>query len=103
MNNIMKKKELENYAITSHITSSSACANTMLSPVVLEAIQNDAQIKALQKRLSDLVRYQLPKHVLKTNGEVEVVYSEEYNRLFAKIVEQIEHRQSQIMSYYSCR
>lgn len=37
----------------------------MLSPVVLEAIQNDAQIKALNKRLHDLVQYQYPKYVLK--------------------------------------
>jgi hypothetical protein len=78
-------------------------AKPMLSPVVLEAILNDAQIKALQKGLNDLVQYQSPKYVLKTNGEFEVVYSEEYNRLFAKFIEQIEHRQSQIVSAYNWR
>ena len=39
--------------------------NMLLSPVVLEAIQNDAQIKALQKGLNDLVQHQSPKYVLK--------------------------------------
>ena len=78
--------------------------NMLLSPVVLEAIQNDAQIKALQKGLNDLVQYQSPKYVLKTNGELEAMHSsEEYNRLFAKYVEQIEHRQSQIVSAYNWR
>lgn len=76
--------------------------NMLLSPVVLEAIQNDAQIKALQKGLNDLVQHQSPKYVLKTNGELESVHSEEYNRLFAKFVEQIEHRHSQIASAYNC-
>jgi hypothetical protein len=31
------------------------------------------------------------------------VYSEEYNRLFAKFIEQIEHRQSQLVSAYNWR
>lgn len=77
--------------------------NMLLSPVVLEAIQNDAQIKALQKGLNDLVQHESPKYVLKTNGELEAVHSDEYNRLFAKFVELIEHRQSQIVSAYNWR
>lgn len=74
--------------------------NILLSPVIIEAIQNDAQIKALLKLLNDLVQCHSPKYVLKTNGEFEVVYSEEYNSLFAKFIEQIEFRQSQIVSTY---
>lgn len=77
--------------------------NMLLSPVVLEAIQNDAQIKALQKGLNDLVYHESPKYVLKTNGELEAVHSDEYNRLFAKFVERIKHRQSQIVSAYNWR
>lgn len=77
--------------------------NTMLSPVVLEAIQNDAQMKVLYKGLNDLVQNQSPKYILKTNGELEAVCSDDYNKLFAKFIEQIEHRQSQIVSAYNWR
>ena len=69
----------------------------------LEAIQNDAQIKALNNRLNDLLQHQSPKYVLKTNGDFELVYGEEFNRLFEKITQEIKHRQSQIMSAYNWR
>jgi hypothetical protein len=77
--------------------------NMLLSPVVLEAIQNDAQIKALNQRLNELIQHQSPKYILKTNGDFEPVYSEEFNRLFEKIKQEIEHRQSQIVSAYNWR
>ncbi len=77
--------------------------NMMLSPVVLETIQNDAQIKALNQRLNELIQNQSPKYVLKTNGDFEAVNSEEFNRLFVKITQEIEHRQSQIVSAYNWR
>ena len=47
----------------------------MLSPVVLEAIQNDAQIKALNQRMNDLYTYSTPKYVMQTNGEINAVNS----------------------------
>lgn len=76
--------------------------NTMLLPVVLEAIHNDVQMKALYKWLNDLIQNQSLKYILKTNCELEAVHSEEYNKLFAKFIEQIEHRQSQVVSAYNC-
>jgi hypothetical protein len=77
--------------------------NMLLSPVVLEAIQNDAQIKALNQRLNELIQHQSPKYILKTNGDFEPVNSEDFNRLFEKITQEIEHRQSQIVSAYNWR
>ena len=75
----------------------------MLSPVVLEAIQNDAQIKALNQRMNDLYKYSTPKYVMQTNGEVNAVNSKEFDEAIAKIIEQIELRQQQIMSAYNWR
>lgn len=75
----------------------------LLSPVVLEAIQNDAQIKALNQRMNDLYKYSTPKYVMQTNGEVNAVNSKEFDEAVAKIVEQIELRQQQIISAYNWR
>ena len=75
----------------------------MLSPVVLEAIQNDAQIKALNQRINDLYKYSTPKYVMQTNGEINAVNSKEFDEAVAKIVEQIELRQQQIISAYNWR
>ena len=77
--------------------------NTMLSPVVLEAIQNDAQIKALNQRMNDLYIYSTPKYVMQTNGELNAVNSKEFDEAVANIVEQIELRQQQIISVYNWR
>lgn len=70
----------------------------MLSPIVLDAILSDAQIKALYQRMTDLCRYSTPKYVMQTNGEVNAVNSKEFDEAVAKIVEQIELRQQKIMS-----
>ena len=75
----------------------------MLSPVVLEAIQNDAQIKALNQRMNDLYKYSTPKYVLQPNGEINAVNSKQFDEAVSKIVEQIELRQQQIMSAYNWR
>lgn len=84
-------------------TNSAINYDRMLSPVVLEAIQNDAQIKALNQRLNDLYMYSTPKYVMQTNGEINTVNSKEFDEAIAKIVEQIELRQHQIMSAYNWR
>jgi hypothetical protein len=84
-------------------TNSAINYDRLLSPVVLEAIQNDAQIKALNQRMSDLYKYSTPKYVMQTNGEVNAVNSKEFDEAVAKIVEQIELRQHQIMSAYNWR
>ena len=84
-------------------TNSAINYDRMLSPVVLEAIQNDAQIKALNQRMNDLYKYSTPKYVMQTNGEINAVNSKQFDESAAKIVEQIELRQQQIMSAYNWR
>ena len=84
-------------------TNSAINYDRMLSPVVLEAILNDAQIKALNQRMNDLYKYSTPKYVMQTNGEVNAVNSKEFDEAVAKIVEQIELRQQQIISAYNLR
>lgn len=82
-------------------TNSAINYDRMLSPVVLEAIQNDAQIKALNQIMNDLYIYSTPKYVMQTNGELNAVNSKEFDEAVAKIVEQIALRQQQIMSAYN--
>ena len=82
-------------------TNSAINYDRMLSPVVLESILNDAQIKALNQRMNDLYKYSTPKYVMQTNGEVNAVNSKEFDEAVAKIVEQIELRQQQIISAYN--
>ena len=84
-------------------TNSAINYDRLLSPVVLEAIQNDAQIKALNQRMNDLYKYSTPKYVMQTNGEVNAVNSKEFDEAVAKIVEQIKLRQQQIMYAYNWR
>lgn len=84
-------------------TNSAINYDRMLSPVVLEAIQNDAQINALNQRMNDLYKYSTPKYVIQTNGEINAVNSKEFDEVVAKIVEQIKLRQQQIMSAYNWR
>ena len=84
-------------------TNSAINYDHMLSPVVLEAILNDAQLKVLNQRINDLYRYSTPKYVMQTNGEVNAVNSKEFDEAVAKIVEQIELRQQQIISAYNSR
>ena len=84
-------------------TNSAINYDRMLSPVVLEAIQNDAQIKALNQRMNDLYIYSTPKYVMQTNGELNAVNSKEFDEAVANIVEQIELRQQQIISVYNWR
>ena len=84
-------------------TNSAINYDRMLSPVVLEAIQNDAQIKALNQRMNDLYIYSTPEYVMQTNGELNAVNSKEFDEAVANIVEQIELRQQQIISVYNWR
>jgi hypothetical protein len=84
-------------------TNSAINYDRVLSPVVLKAIQNDAQIKALNQRMNDLYKYSTPKYVMQTNGEVNPVNSKEFDEAVSKIVEQIELRQQQIMYAYNWR
>jgi hypothetical protein len=82
-------------------TNSAINYDRMLSPVVLESIQNDAQIKALNQMMNDLYKYSSPKYVMQTNGEINAVNSKEFDDAVEKIAEQIELRQQQIVSAYN--
>jgi flagellar biosynthesis/type III secretory pathway ATPase len=81
-------------------TNSAINYDRMLS-VVLESIQNDAQIKALNQMMNDLYKYSSPKYVMQTNGEINAVNSKEFDDAVEKIAEQIELRQQQIVSAYN--
>ena len=83
-------------------TNSAINYDRMLSPVVpAEAILNDAQLKALNQRMNDLYKNSTLNYVMQTNGEVNAVNSKEFDEAVAKIVEQIELRQRQIISAYN--
>ena len=85
-------------------TNSAINYDHMLSPVVpAEAILNDAQLKALNQRLNDLYNNTTLNYVMQTNGELKAVNSKEFDEAVAKIVEQIELRQQQIISAYKSR
>ena len=85
-------------------TNSAINYDHMLLPVVpAEAILNDAQLKALNQKMEDLYRHSTLKYVMQTNGELKAVNSKEFYEAVAKIVEQIELRQRQIISAYNSR
>jgi len=85
-------------------TNSAINYDRMLSPVVpAEAILNDAQLKALNQKMEHLYRHSTPKYVMQTNGELKAFNSKEFYEAVAKIVEQIELRQRQIISAYNSR
>lgn len=85
-------------------TNSAINYDHMLLPVVpAEAILNDAQLKALNQKIEDLYNKTTLKYVMQTNGELKAVNSKEFDEAVAKIVEQIELRQQQIISAYNSR
>lgn len=85
-------------------TNSAINYDHMLLPVVpAEAILNDAQLKALNQRMNDLYNNTTLNYVMQTNGELKAVNSKEFDEAVAKIVEQIELRQQQIISAYNSR
>lgn len=75
----------------------------LLLVVPAEAILNDAQLKALNQRMNDLYKNSTLNYVMQTNGELKAVNSKEFYEAVAKIVEQIELRQRQIISAYNSR
>ncbi len=85
-------------------TNSAINYDHMLSPVVpAEAILNDAQLKALNQRMNDLYKNSTLNYVMQTNEELNAVNSKEFDEAVAKIVEQIELCQQQIISAYKSR
>jgi len=53
-------------------------------------------ITSSDARLDYLVRYNYPKYTFKTNGELEIVNSEEYNKLFNKYIEEISNSRNKL-------
>ena len=64
-----------------------------------EAIINDAQIKALNNRLNELIQYNSPKYIQYTGG-FKVVNDPQFDVKFKNITKEIEHRQNQIKGFY---
>ena len=72
-----------------------------LQVVVYEAILNDPQIKALYKRLDDLLQYNSPKYAITTNCEFKEMDSMQFSAQYKIITNEIECRQNQIISAYN--
>ena len=73
----------------------------LLTPVISEAIINDAQIIALNQKLNQLCQFSSPTYVMKTDGKISAVNSEQFDKAFTEIIEQIELRQRQIVAAYN--
>jgi ribosome biogenesis protein Nip4 len=67
---------------------------------IIEVITSDTQIKAFNQMMNDLYMRSVPKYTIKVSGELEVLYSKQFNDLVTTIAEQIELRQQQIIFNY---
>ena len=76
-------------------------AKATLQVVVYEAILNDPQIKALYKRLDDLLQYNSPKYAITTDCEFKEIDSMQFSAQYKIITNEIEFRQNQIVSAYN--
>ena len=77
------------------------CANRVLSPVVVEALQNDKRLKELYSRLNELYTKAIPKVIQVSEYEFKATYGDEFNELVAKFHQEINFRQEQIVSFYN--
>lgn len=77
------------------------CINIVLSPVVVEALQSDKHLVELYKRLNELHSKAIPKVIQVSPTEFKAAYGDEFNELVAKIHQEINFRQEQIMSFYN--
>jgi acetylornithine/succinyldiaminopimelate/putrescine aminotransferase len=77
------------------------CANRVLSPVVVEALQNDEHLKALYSKLNELHSKAIPKVIQVSEREFKATYGDEFNELVAKFHREINFRQEQIVSFYN--
>lgn len=77
------------------------CANRVLSPVVVYALQNDTHLKELYKRLEEIHSKAFPIVIQVSPTEFKVSYSDDFNELIANIHQEINFRQEQIVSFYN--
>lgn len=75
--------------------------NTMLSPVVVNALQNDARLKELYKRINELYSKAIPKVIEVSPTEFKVTYGDEFNKLVTNFQQEINFRQDQIVSFFN--
>jgi ribosome biogenesis protein Nip4 len=72
----------------------------LLNKEIIGVITSDTQIKAFNQMMNDLYMRSVPKYTIKVSGELEVLYSKQFNDLVTTIAEQIELRQQQIIFNY---
>ncbi len=77
------------------------CINIVLSPVVVEALQDDKHLKELYKRLGEIHSKAFPIVVQVSPTEFKASYGDDFNELIAKIHQEINFRQEQIVSFYN--
>ena len=82
-------------------TSSAIVGNNVLSPVVVEVLQNDTHLKELYKRLGEIHSKEFPIVVQVSPNEFKASYSDEVNELIDKLHQEINFRQEQILSFYN--
>ena len=77
------------------------CINIVLSPVVVEALQNDKHLVELYKRLNELYSKAIPQVIQVSTTEFRDNYPDVFNELVSRIQTEINHRQEQIISFYN--
>ena len=77
------------------------CINIVLSPVVVEALQNDKHLVELYKRLNELYSKAIPQVIQVSQTEFRANYPDVFNELVSRIQTEINHRQEQIISFYN--
>lgn len=74
--------------------------NNVLSPVIVEALQSDAHLKELYKKLSEIHSKAFPICFQVSTTEFKVNYGDEVNALLEKVNQEINLRIEQILSFY---
>ena len=82
-------------------TTPAIVGNNVLSPVVIEALQSDAHLKELYKRLAEIHSKAFPIVVQVSPTEFKASYNDEINEFIGKVHQEINFRQEQILSFYN--
>ena len=77
------------------------CINILLSPVVVEALQNDKHLVELYKRLNELYSKAIPQVIQVSPTKFRANYPDVFNELVSRIQTEINHRQEQIISFHN--
>ena len=82
-------------------TNDKLVGNNVLSPVVVKALQSDAHLKELYKRLAEIHVKAFTIVVQVSPTEFKASYRDGFNELIAKVHQEINFRQEQILSFYN--